>query len=223
MWTYWYLQEGEVEIDPAQFVTNDGKMSAVLHVDSDQPLRTDDGTLVTDEQWGVYFKPDRTSIQGGAEPIRLGNEFEVDPYPTGTIDPRFVEMWPAALSHCLERFENCRMYFRHVRSGGVGAFTVDNFPVFDYMKPNVFVVADSNHGYKMIAVGREVARVIGGRALHRCCIRSALTGSPPAICIRSPTAHTPGADRSLAAGPVTLQDRSQRSSRTRPAGRRAIG
>ncbi len=162
MWTYWYLQEGEVEIDPAGFVTNDGRMSAVIHVDSDQPLYTDDGKLVTDEPWGVYFKPDRTSIQGGAEPLTVGPEFEVDPYPTGTIDPRFVDMWPAALSHSLKRFEGARKYFRHVRSGGVGAFTVDNFPVFDFMKPNVFVVADSNHGYKMIAVGREVARILGG-------------------------------------------------------------
>ena len=162
MWTYWYLQEGEVEIDPAQFVTNEGKMSPVLHVDSDQPLHTDEGKLVTDEQWGVYFKPDRKSIQGGAEPLKVGNEFVVDPYPTGTVDPRFIEMWPAALSHCLKRFDNCRLYFRNIRSGGVGAFTVDNFPVFDYMKPNVFVVADSNHGYKMIAVGREVARVLKG-------------------------------------------------------------
>jgi glycine/D-amino acid oxidase-like deaminating enzyme len=162
MWTYWYLQEGEVEIDPAQFVTNDGKLSAVLHVDSDQPLSDDDGRLITDEPWGVYFKPDRKSIQGGAQPLKLGNEFEVDPYPTGTIDDGFVDLWPASLSHCMKRFDNCRMYFRHVRSGGVGAFTVDNFPVFDYMKPNVYVVADSNHGYKMIAVGREVARVLGG-------------------------------------------------------------
>ena len=24
MWTYWYLQEGEVEFDPAKFVTKDG-------------------------------------------------------------------------------------------------------------------------------------------------------------------------------------------------------
>jgi glycine/D-amino acid oxidase-like deaminating enzyme len=162
MWTYWYLQEGEVEIDPAQFVTNDGKPSAVLHVDSDQPLHDDGGRLITDEPWGVYFKPDRKSIQGGAQPLKLGHEYEVDPYPGGTIDAGFVDLWPAALSHCMGRFENCRAYFRHVRSGGVGAFTVDNFPVFDYMKPNVFVVADSNHGYKMIAVGREVARVLRG-------------------------------------------------------------
>ena len=71
-------------------------------------------------------------------------------------------MWSASLSHCLERFEGARDRYLQARSGGVGAFTVDNFPVFDYMRPNVFVAADSNHGYKMIAVGREIARVLGG-------------------------------------------------------------
>ena len=55
-----------------------------------------------------------------------------------------------------------RPKYRQVRSGGVGVFTVDNFPVFDHMRPNVYVAADSNHGYKMIAVGREIARVLGG-------------------------------------------------------------
>jgi glycine/D-amino acid oxidase-like deaminating enzyme len=162
MWTYWYLQEGEVAVDPATFVTDDGLPSPVLHVDSDQPLRTDDGELVTEEAWGIYVKPDRASVQGGAEPIRLGHEFEVEPYPTGTVEPGFPDMWCAALSHCLGRFEGVRPKYRQVRSGGAGAFTVDNFPVFDYMRPNVFVVADSNHGYKMIAVGREVARVLQG-------------------------------------------------------------
>jgi glycine/D-amino acid oxidase-like deaminating enzyme len=162
MWTYWYLQEGEVDVDPAVFVTADGRSSPVLHVDSDQTLRDDAGRIITSEPWGVYFKPDRTTVQGGAQPLTVGPEFEVDPYPTGTVDPGFPDMWSAALSHCLERFEGCRAKFRAVRSGGVGAFTVDNFPVFDYMRPNVFVAADSNHGYKMIAVGREIARVLGG-------------------------------------------------------------
>jgi glycine/D-amino acid oxidase-like deaminating enzyme len=162
MWTYWYLQEGEVEIDPAGFITADGRTSPVLHVDSDQPLHDDIGGLITDQPWGVYFKPDRKSVQGGAQPLAVGPEFEVDPYPSGTVEPGFVDMWPASLSHCLKRFEGARQYFRHMRSGGVGAFTVDNFPVFDYMRPNVFVAADSNHGYKMIAVGREIARVLCG-------------------------------------------------------------
>ena len=162
MWTYWYLQEGEIEFDPAMFVTADGKESPVLHVDSDQTLRDDANRLVTSEPWGVYFKPDRETVQGGAQPLRLGHAIDLDPYPTGTVEPGFPDMWCAALSHCLGRFEGVRPTYRQTRSGGAGAFTVDNFPVFDYMRPNVFVAADSNHGYKMIAVGREIARVLAG-------------------------------------------------------------
>jgi methylglutamate dehydrogenase subunit A len=162
MWTYWYLQEGEVVVDPASFVTADGRSSGVIHVDSDQPLRDDDGRLITDKPWGIYFKPDRSSVQGGAAPLRLGHTFAVDPYPTGSVEAGFPDMWCAALSHCLERFGGTRGLYRQVRSGGVGAFTVDNFPVFDYMRPNVYVAADSNHGYKMIAVGREISRVLRG-------------------------------------------------------------
>jgi methylglutamate dehydrogenase subunit A len=162
MWTYWYLQEGEVAVDPRTFVTAGGSLSAVLHVDSDQPLLDDDGRTITSESWGVYFKPDRASVQGGAQPLRLGHSFEVDPYPTGSVEEGFPDMWCAALSHCLGRFEGTRALYHQTRSGGAGAFTVDNFPVFDYMRPNVYVIADSNHGYKMIAVGSEVARVLGG-------------------------------------------------------------
>ena len=162
MWTYWYLQEGEIEFDPALFVTADGKESPVLHVDSDQTLRDDANRLITSEPWGVYFKPDRETVQGGAQPLRLGHAIDLDPYPTGTVEPGFPDMWCAALSHCLGRFEGVRPTYRQTRSGGAGAFTVDNFPVFDYMRPNVFVAADSNHGYKMIAVGREIARVLAG-------------------------------------------------------------
>jgi glycine/D-amino acid oxidase-like deaminating enzyme len=162
MWASWYLQEGEVALPPSYFVTADGAESPVLHVDSDAPLRTDDGTLVTDEPWGIYVKPDRDSIQGGAQPLPFDDPLDVDPYPTGSVDPGFPDMWCAALSHCLGRFEGSRARYRQVRSGGMGSFTADNFPVLDMMRPNVFVAADSNHGFKLIAVGREIARVLGG-------------------------------------------------------------
>ena len=75
-------------------------------------------------------------------------------------------MWCAALSHAMSRFEGCRPLYKQARSGGVGSFTADNFPVFDYLKPNVYAILDSNHGYKMIGVGREVAKVLAGRALE---------------------------------------------------------
>jgi glycine/D-amino acid oxidase-like deaminating enzyme len=162
MWTYWYLQEGEIEVDPKLLSLTDGSMPPVLHVDSDAPLYDDDGKLVTDGFWGNYFKQDTNGVQGGAAPVVVGHEFEVDPYPSASVETSFADMWCASLSHCMKRFEGKRATYRNVRSGGVGCFTVDSFPVFDYMRPNVYVVADSNHGYKMIGVGREVARVMTG-------------------------------------------------------------
>jgi hypothetical protein len=71
-------------------------------------------------------------------------------------------MWCASLGHCLGRFADARSRYRQLRSGGAGAFTADNFPVFDYLAPGVFIAADSNHGFKMIAVGREIANILSG-------------------------------------------------------------
>ena len=147
---------------PGTLACADGSPPPVLHVDSDAPLYDDDGRLVTDEPWGNYFKPDRESVQGGARPDPSARSSRSTRIPTGTVDPGFPDMWSASLSHCLERFTGARKRYRQVRSGGVGAFTADNFPVFDYMAPNVYVAADSNHGYKMIAVGREIADVLCG-------------------------------------------------------------
>jgi len=161
--TYWNLQEGEIRVDPLTFATADGSAPAVIHLDTDAPLYTDDGELITDELWGVYFKRDRDGVQGGASPLVVEEDVELDPYPqTTNVDPGFPDMWCAALSHALARFEGCRALYRNARSGGVGAFTADNFPVFDYLKPNVYAILDSNHGYKMIGVGREVAKVVVG-------------------------------------------------------------
>jgi hypothetical protein len=137
-------------------------MPPVLHVDSDAPLYDEGGELITDELWGNYFKQDLHGVQGGAAPVVVGNDFDVDPYPTASVESSFADMWCASLSHCMKRFEGKRATYKNVRSGGVGCFTADSFPVFDYMRPNAYVIADSNHGYKMIGVGREVARVVAG-------------------------------------------------------------
>ena len=163
MWTFWNLQEGEITVDPAMFATADGGPPPVIHLDTDAPLYTDEGDLVTDELWGIYYKRDRHGVQGGASPLVVDGDVELDPYPqTTNVDPGFADMWCAALSHAMSRFEGMRPRYKNARSGGVGAFTVDNFPVFDYVRPNVYGVFDSNHGYKMIGVGREVAKVVVG-------------------------------------------------------------
>lgn len=163
MWTYWNLQEGEIQVEPTMFALADGGAPPVIHLDSDAPLSTDEGKLVTDELWGIYFKRDRHGVQGGTSPLVVEGDVELDPYPSTTdVDPDFPDMWCAALSHAMSRFEGCRPLYKLARSGGVGAFTADNFPVFDYVKPNVYAILDSNHGYKMIGVGREVAKVLVG-------------------------------------------------------------
>ncbi len=163
MWTYWNLQEGEITVDPLSFATADGGPPPVIHLDTDAPLWTDDGRLVSDELWGIYFKRDRHGVQGGAAPLVVESDVELDPYPSTTnVDPDFADMWCAGLSHAMSRFEGCRASYKDARSGGVGAFTADNFPVFDYLRPNVYGILDSNHGYKMIGVGREVAKVLVG-------------------------------------------------------------
>jgi len=60
------------------------------------------------------------------------------------------------------RFENSRKDFRERRNGGIGAFTPDNVPIFDWIVPNVYMIADSNHGFKMTGVGKLVAKLLVG-------------------------------------------------------------
>ncbi len=167
MWTYWKLQEGEIRVNPEDYITADGAYPPVIHVDSSEPLISDrTGKLITDKLWGIYFKRDKRGVQGGAVPENLGTEVQVDPYgtesPYYTVKEDFVDYWTAGLAHCLGRFQGCSAGYHWAPSGGVGAFTADSFPVFDAMLPNVYVIADSNHGYKMIGVGKEVAKVLMG-------------------------------------------------------------
>jgi glycine/D-amino acid oxidase-like deaminating enzyme len=163
MWAYWNLQEGEIAVDPALFATATGDLPPVIHLDTDAPLYGDDGRLLADELWGIYFKRGRRGVQGGATPVVIEGEPELDPYPqTTSVDAAFPDLWCAGLAHALARFEGCRARYKEARSGGIGAFTADNFPIFDFVRPSIYGIFDSNHGYKMIGVGREVAAVLLG-------------------------------------------------------------
>lgn len=172
MWTYWALQEGTLAVDPRDFTDNSGSMPPVMHVDSAEPLLDDvGGDLITDQMWGIYYKPDFYfgGVQGGTSPYMIDRpaaEVAVDPYgpesPDYTVRDDFVRMWTSALAHCHKRFEGKRGLYRREKSGGIGAFTPDSFPVLDVFCQNVYVVADSNHGYKMIGVGALVAKEVLG-------------------------------------------------------------
>jgi methylglutamate dehydrogenase subunit A len=172
MWTYWSLQEGTLGVDPESLMDNDGNLPPVVHVDTDAPLYDDaDGSLVTDRIWGIYYKPDFSfgGVQGGAVPFvieRPADEVAVDPYgpasPDFVVGAEFQRMWTSALAHCHQRFEGKGHLFRKEPSGGIGCFTPDSFPVFDVFRDNAYVIADSNHGYKMIGVGALVAAELLG-------------------------------------------------------------
>jgi methylglutamate dehydrogenase subunit A len=158
MWTYWALQEGTLEVDPGTFTTSDGSFPPVVHHDSDVPLPDDmDGSLITEEMWGIYFKPDFDfgGVQGAVDPYGPAS-------PEFVVGEDFTRMWTSGLAHCLKRFEKQRPLYRNEPSGGIGAFTPDSFPVFDTFHENAHVIADSNHGYKMIGVGALVAREVLG-------------------------------------------------------------
>ena len=174
MWRYWQLEEGVLSVPPETLLTDDGKVPPVIHVDTDATLVSDvDGTIVTEGMWGIYYKPDWHfgGVQGGASPYRVEtpvDEVAIDPY--GPESPEFVasrdfaRMWVSALAHCHRRFEGMMPKYHDEPSGGIGCFTPDSFPVFDRFNENATLIADSNHGWKMIGVGHLVAdEVLGDR------------------------------------------------------------
>ena len=172
MWRFWQLEEGVLQVDPTIMNDNDGNMPPVIHVDTDAPLKsTVDGTTITEDMWGIYYKPDWHfgGVQGGASPYKVdtpADQVQIDPY--GPSSPEFVSghefahMWVSALAHCQKRFEGTMPRYHKEPSGGIGCFTADSFPVFDHFHDNATVIADSNHGWKMLGVGHLIADEVLG-------------------------------------------------------------
>ena len=105
-------------------------------------------------------------MQGGGVPVKVGVEASVDPYGHANeeyqAEPEFADYFCAAMGQTMSRFEGCRPNFRERRNGGIGAFTPDNVPIFDWVLPNLYMIEDSGHGFKMVGVGKLVARLLEG-------------------------------------------------------------
>lgn len=171
MWTYWRLREGEVYYD-RPYLTADGLNPPVLHVELMNTPVVDEttGRELADHTY-VYFKNgnermDRPGIQGGTTPVKLGPRATTDPYGHANdehqAEPEFADYLCSAMAQTMARFKGCRPNFRERRNGGIGAFTPDNVPIFDWAFPNVYMIADSNHGFKMTGVGKLVAKHLVG-------------------------------------------------------------
>ncbi len=206
-WKFWCLEEGTLGVDPNMHKTNDGHMPPVIHVDTDAPLYSDvDGRLLTDKLWGLYYKPDFNfgGVQGGASPYVVEgepDEVAVDPYGPDSPDfvvgdavHRDVVFDARALPEALRRRRSTNT--RGTRSpAALAASRRTASRCSTCFRENVFVIADSNHGYKMIGVGKLVAQEICGEKSQLCSSRSAFRDTPKASFIRSPTVRFRGADR----------------------------
>jgi glycine/D-amino acid oxidase-like deaminating enzyme len=171
MWTYWRLLEGEVYVDRPYRTAGDLD-PPVLHVELMNTPVVDPATgkELADHTY-IYWKNgaermDRPGIQGGTIPIKIGPKAVTDPYGHANdayqAEPGFADYMCAAMGQLMGRFEGSRKNFRERRNGGIGAFTPDNVPIFDWIAPNVYMIADSNHGFKMTGVGKLVAKLLVG-------------------------------------------------------------
>ena len=171
MWTYWRLLEGEVYYDQP-YLTATGLNPPVLHVElMNTPVKDPSTGKDLKDYLYVYYKNgnermDKAGLQGGTTPVKIGPHAVTDPYGHANdeyqADDWFADYMCAAMGQTMERFEGIRPQFRERRNGGVGAFTPDNVPIFDWVLPNVYMVADSNHGFKMLGVGKLLSRYLMG-------------------------------------------------------------
>ena len=159
MWTYWQLREGSIETD-TPFLQDDGSIAPVIHLDHGIPLvDSQTGEQIDPGPWGIYWKKDATGVQGGGVPIPLGTSANIEPYGRACpeVDTEFQRYFRAGLSWAMDRFKQNGGHDQQRSNGGIGCFTPDNYPIIDFVKSNVFLIADSNHGFKLLGVGKEVA------------------------------------------------------------------
>ena len=168
--TYWKLQEGDFWLDDVELTDAQGREPPVVHLDHVLPLRSDrDGHVIEDAPWGIYYKIGRRGfgVQGGGVPIRLGTEVELEPYghsnPDHVVGDEFTDYFTSGLAWAHGRFRGRARDWHAEAHGGIGAFTPDNYPIVDFVRPNAYLIMDSNHGFKMIGLGRLVAEdIVGG-------------------------------------------------------------
>jgi hypothetical protein len=135
----------------------------VVHLDQAGPLRSDgDGRVLVPGAWGIYFRMGRsgTGVTGGGLPALLTDP-ELDPYgpdnPAHAVEPGFREFFASGLAVALRRFRGRAGEWRLTGAGGIVGHTPDNYPICDWVRPGVYAIVDSGHGFKTLAIGSLAA------------------------------------------------------------------
>jgi glycine/D-amino acid oxidase-like deaminating enzyme len=161
MFVYYKVREGDYVLRSGDRLPDN---CPVVHLDLHEPLCSDlDERVLDPGPWGIYFRPGlHPGVQGGGLPQPLDLECELDPYgPShpvhGASGPGFDEWYTSALAVALGRFQGRSADWSCDSYGAQVVFTPDNYPIVDFVRPNVYAILDSTHGFKMLALGKLAA------------------------------------------------------------------
>jgi len=159
----WRAQEGDFALPGVGLQPPAGRESPVVHFDHAGPLRADDGRIVHDGPWGIYFRLGRTGtgIVGGGLPERLPGTVALEPYGEGNAahvaGAGFVELFTAGIAQALERFRGAGERWEARPGGGVIALTADGYPVLDRVARNAYLILDGGAAFKLLSLGELAA------------------------------------------------------------------
>src|SRR4029077_11540306 len=161
--SYWKAQEGQFSLPGTGLGARAGREAPVVHLDQAGGLRSDrDGRTLLPGAWGIYFHMGRTGtgVTGGGLPVLL-SELDLAQYgpdnPAHAAEPGFAEFFESGLATAFGRFRGRSGQWQGRPAGGIVTPPPDNYPVCDWVLPNAYVILDSGHGFKMLALGRLAA------------------------------------------------------------------
>ncbi len=166
IFTYLKVREGDYSLHAGEHLP---KSAPVVHLDLHEPLRSDrDDRVLHAGPWGIYFRPGaHGGLQGGGLPEPLEADCELEPYgPShpqhGSAGSDFDEWFTSGLATALGRFSGRSVDWRCTSYSAPLAFTPDNYPIVDFVRPNAYAIVDSGHGFKLLVLGRLAAADILG-------------------------------------------------------------
>ena len=156
---YLQVREGEFSSSGALLDARD----PVVHLDADIEVEG------MPTPWGIYFRPGLGGgVALGGLPLALDDDCELDPYgpshpELGVTDAAFDTAVTRALSWALGRFDSASWSGRSFAAQT--CFTPDSYPIVGFVRENIYAVLDSNHGFKLLALGQlAAAELLGGTA-----------------------------------------------------------